>query len=101
MFCFTCTKFWPAIASRRCVVLVGDCIPTRGLSTWGSLASAIAQVPNVKKRVQRRKPIVANDTGQGVSIHTRVTVIVRVGWMAYLVQAMRQAVLLPLTDMFC
>lgn len=41
----------------------------RDLSTRGSLAAAAAQVQSIKKRVQRRKLVVPEDTGQrhGVS----------------------------------
>lgn len=74
MFCFTCTgKLWStmvATVSKRYPVSLHCQKPVRiqGLTTRSSLASAAAQAQNIKKRVQRRKPITVEDTGQEKSV---------------------------------
>jgi len=79
MFCFTCIagKLWPAVvvavAKRRVDPLQSLVRPS---STWGiggvrgvstaapKLLATAVQVQASKKRVQRRKPVQAEDTGQ-------------------------------------
>lgn len=78
MFCFTSTgKLWTAVVTtvskRYCEQLsLHRQIPVhiRSLTTRSSLAFSAVQMQNIKKRVQRRKPVAVEDTGQeqGVNI---------------------------------
>lgn len=70
MFYFTCTKFWPTVASKLCAVPVVSYnrLLLQGLSTRSSLTTAAGQVHGMKKRIQRRKPVAVAEDGRGVRI---------------------------------